>query len=343
LGVHHGEVEKVDDETRPAERSTGAARNQVLRGRLSRATELAARAVAAAQHIGGAGLGEDLPAALAVQAWAAAWRGDSQLADQASARVMSQADANWARRLLVELLGARLHLGDVDGCQRLATLAGVDTDPGRVAPVLRPWVCESMVNLELTRSRPARAALWAEHAAESSAPAMWGHTAVMHLANGQVALARNDLQVAQLRAARAAEAFTEAGMPGYAARAHAVVGAALIGMGERDTALRELSVARRLAESCGARALAAELVDTQLSLSVRRAPQVRSMDTLTVREHEVAELAVRGLTNRQIAEKLVVSVKTVEGHLSRVFTKLGVPCRTALAAPLRKMDAELVH
>jgi DNA-binding NarL/FixJ family response regulator len=67
------------------------------------------------------------------------------------------------------------------------------------------------------------------------------------------------------------------------------------------------------------------------------------MDALTVREHEVAELAVRGLTNRQIAEKLVVSVKTVEGHLSRVFTKLGVPCRTALAAPLRKMDAELVH
>ncbi|GAA3436674.1 LuxR C-terminal-related transcriptional regulator [Kutzneria kofuensis] len=329
----------MDDETRPAERSTGAARNQVLRGRLSRATELAAHAVAAAQQTGG----DELPAALAVQAWAAAWRGDSQLADQASVRAMTQLDANWTRRLLVELLGARLHLGDVDGCQRLANAAGVDTDPGRVAPVLRPWVCESMVNVELTRSRPARAALWAEHAAETAAPSMWGHTAVMHLANGQVALARNDLQVAQLRAGRSAEAFTEAGMPGYAARAHAVVGAALIGMGERDAALRELSVARRLAESCGARALAAELVDSQLSLSVRRAPQVRSMDTLTVREHEVAELAVRGLTNRQIAEKLVVSVKTVEGHLSRVFTKLGVPCRTALAAPLRKMDAELVH
>ena len=333
----------MDDETRPAERSTGAARNQVLRGRLSRATELAARAVATAQQNIGQGPGDDLTAALAVQAWAAAWRGDSQLADQASARAMHQLDPSWLRRLLVELLGARLHLGDVDGCQRLATAAGVDTDPGRVAPVLRPWVCETMVNVELTRSRPARAALWAEHAAETTQPAMWGHTAVMHLANGQVALARNDLQVAQLRAARAAEAFTEAGLPGYAARAHAVVGAAMVGMGERDSALRELSVARRLAESCGARALAAELVDAQLGLSVRRAPAVRSMDALTVREHEVAELAVRGLTNRQIAEKLVVSVKTVEGHLSRVFTKLGVPCRTALAAPLRKMDAELVH
>ncbi|MFC0435491.1 helix-turn-helix transcriptional regulator [Kutzneria buriramensis] len=335
----------MDDETRPAERSTGAARNQVLRGRLGRATELAAQAVALAQQSQAqpqAGAGEDLPAALAVQAWAAAWRGDSQLADQASARAMQQLDAAWSRRLLVELLGARLHLGDIDGCLRLAAAAGVDGDPARMAPVLRPWVCESMVNVELVRSRPARAALWAEHAAEAAVPKMWGHTAVMHLANGQVALARNDLQVAQLRAGRAAEAFTEAGMPGYAARSHAVVGAALIGMGERDAALRELGVARRLAESCGARALAAELVDSQLSLSVRRTPTVRSMDTLTVREHEVAELAVRGLTNRQIAEKLVVSVKTVEGHLSRVFTKLGVPCRTALAAPLRKMDAELV-
>ncbi|WP_043714235.1 hypothetical protein, partial [Kutzneria sp. 744] len=185
----------MDDDTRPAERSTGAARNQVLRGRLSRASELAARAVAAAaQQPSGHGTGEDLPAALAVQAWAAAWRGDSQLADQASTRAMTQLDPAWTRRLLVELLGARLHLGDVDGCQRLATVAGVDTDPGRVAPVLRPWICETMVNVELTRSRPARAALWAEHAAETAAPAMWGHTGVMHLANGQVALARNDLQ-----------------------------------------------------------------------------------------------------------------------------------------------------
>ena len=137
MGVHHGEVEKVDDDTRPAERSTGAARNQVLRGRLSRATELATRAVVAAQQSVGQGTGEELPAALAVQAWAAAWRGDSQLAEQASARAMHQLDPNWTRRLLVELLGARLHLGDVDGCQRLATAAGVETDPIRVAPVLQ--------------------------------------------------------------------------------------------------------------------------------------------------------------------------------------------------------------
>jgi DNA-binding NarL/FixJ family response regulator len=317
------------------EETTGAARNQVLRGRLSRAGDLAGRAVAAAQQETGTA---ELTAALAVQSWAAAWCGDSRLADLASARAMHGLDANWARRLLVELLGARLHLGDVDGCQRLVTLAGVETDPSKLAPVLRPWVCESMVNVELTRGRPARAALWAEHATESAAPPMWGHAAVAHLANGQVALARNDLRVAQLRAARAAEAFTEAGMPGYAARAYAVVGTALAGVGEREAAVRELGNARRLAESCGARALAAELVDAQLGLSVRRVPRTRTMDSLTEREREVAELAVRGLTNRQIAEHLVVSVKTVEGHLSRVFTKLGVPCRTALAAPLRKMD-----
>jgi DNA-binding NarL/FixJ family response regulator len=41
---------------------------------------------------------------------------------------------------------------------------------------------------------------------------------------------------------------------------------------------------------------------------------------------------VRGLTNRQIAEELFVSEKTVEAHLSRLFTRLNVSSRAALAA-----------
>ncbi|HWN00284.1 MAG TPA: helix-turn-helix transcriptional regulator, partial [Streptosporangiaceae bacterium] len=44
---------------------------------------------------------------------------------------------------------------------------------------------------------------------------------------------------------------------------------------------------------------------------------------LTSREREIVTLAARGLTNRQIAEWLVVSVRTVEGHLYRASTKLG--------------------
>jgi DNA-binding NarL/FixJ family response regulator len=48
----------------------------------------------------------------------------------------------------------------------------------------------------------------------------------------------------------------------------------------------------------------------------------------------VAELAAEGLTNREIAQSLFVSARTVEGHLTHVFRKLGVDARTALASAL---------
>lgn len=52
---------------------------------------------------------------------------------------------------------------------------------------------------------------------------------------------------------------------------------------------------------------------------------------LTPREHQVAELAAQGLSNRQIAGELRLSVNTVQNHLKRVFEKLQVSSRTELA------------
>jgi non-specific serine/threonine protein kinase len=53
---------------------------------------------------------------------------------------------------------------------------------------------------------------------------------------------------------------------------------------------------------------------------------------LTRREQEVAVLAARGLTNRDIAARLCLSVRTVEAHVDHVLTKLGFRTRTQLAA-----------
>lgn len=55
---------------------------------------------------------------------------------------------------------------------------------------------------------------------------------------------------------------------------------------------------------------------------------------LTAREHEVAVLAADGLTSREIAERLVVSPRTVESHLYRAFAKLGIADRSELSAVL---------
>jgi DNA-binding NarL/FixJ family response regulator len=58
------------------------------------------------------------------------------------------------------------------------------------------------------------------------------------------------------------------------------------------------------------------------------------LEALTASERRIAELAAEGLTNRQIAQALFVTARTVESHLTNVFNKLGVKARTELPAAL---------
>ncbi|MFU8870313.1 LuxR C-terminal-related transcriptional regulator [Micromonospora sp. SL4-19] len=62
--------------------------------------------------------------------------------------------------------------------------------------------------------------------------------------------------------------------------------------------------------------------------------------TLTEREREVARLAVDGATSRAIAERLFLSTRTVENHLQRVYSKLGVASRAELRAALWSMPGQ---
>jgi len=58
-------------------------------------------------------------------------------------------------------------------------------------------------------------------------------------------------------------------------------------------------------------------------------PRAGRIDGLTVREIEVLKLVVAGLMNRQIAESLGVSTRTVDAHLRSIYAKLGVKSRSA--------------
>jgi DNA-binding NarL/FixJ family response regulator len=62
---------------------------------------------------------------------------------------------------------------------------------------------------------------------------------------------------------------------------------------------------------------------------------------LSHRELEVLDLAARGLTNHEIAQRLTISVRTVEAHLTHVYNKLGVASRTE--AVVRAMQREWIH
>ncbi len=61
---------------------------------------------------------------------------------------------------------------------------------------------------------------------------------------------------------------------------------------------------------------------------------------LTIREREVLQLAARGLASKAIAERLSISVRTVEGHFNNIFNKLGVSSR--LEAVLRAADRHII-
>jgi non-specific serine/threonine protein kinase len=55
-------------------------------------------------------------------------------------------------------------------------------------------------------------------------------------------------------------------------------------------------------------------------------------DSLTAREREVAMLVARGLSNREIASRLVITKRTAEGHIQGIFSKLGFNSRSQIAA-----------
>jgi ATP/maltotriose-dependent transcriptional regulator MalT len=102
--------------------------------------------------------------------------------------------------------------------------------------------------------------------------------------------------------------------------------------GERRQAGSRLQAAIDLYSRLRAAPFLARCGDELAACGLHPAPRVPRPMRLSPREQAVVRLTVRGLTNRQIANELVISIKTVECHLASVFAKLGVSTRTQLAA-----------
>lgn len=112
--------------------------------------------------------------------------------------------------------------------------------------------------------------------------------------------------------------FEEMGALLYAAEALAEAARIHREHGRTGSALTASARASRLADACqGARTPALENFTVPLPL--------------TRREREVASLAAQGLSNSDIADRLVISLRTVENHLHAVYTKLGIAGRHELA------------
>ncbi|MGW9432269.1 helix-turn-helix transcriptional regulator, partial [Streptomyces decoyicus] len=115
----------------------------------------------------------------------------------------------------------------------------------------------------------------------------------------------------------------ELGADMMGAEAATEASAAAARAGDPRAAAAAAVLARRLLDRCGAHRVTAPRV---------RVAEVRP---LTGREQHVARLAADGLTSQEIAARLVLSVRTVDNHLQRVYAKLGVTSRGELAYVMR--------
>jgi DNA-binding CsgD family transcriptional regulator len=119
------------------------------------------------------------------------------------------------------------------------------------------------------------------------------------------------------------------------ARALVDLGGTLRRAGRRRDARQPLTLGLDLAGRCGARALAQRAREELVAVGARpRRDAATGREALTARESQVAGLAAQGMSNREIAEALFVTVKTVEWHLGHAYEKLGVRSRRELGRAL---------
>jgi DNA-binding CsgD family transcriptional regulator len=256
------------------------------------------------------------------------------------------------------LAGVLLDRGDLPGARE--ALAAIP-EPGATASIFGVWAVHARLQLEDGDPEGALASLqrqdradtarrWSIGLREDSHALHVRTLLVLGRADEASSLAHTRIEQAQAREAAgaeavlrlsigdvegAAEAAQRSPLPYARATALAELGFALRRQGRRADARPPLREARDLAHRCGATALEARVHEELVVAGAR--PQrlaFSGVDALTAQERRVAELAVRGLRNREIAEALFVSLKTVEVHLGRSYAKLGIKGRSQLAEAL---------
>jgi ATP/maltotriose-dependent transcriptional regulator MalT len=234
--------------------------------------------------------------------------------------------------LKVSLLMARGHVrmargdaanavNDFMTCGAMAERAGV------LNPVIAPWRSAAARALAATgdRTEAARLAEAELKLAESfGAPASIGRALRVGAA---VRDARQELDMLQ----RAVEVLEGSQAALERARAFVDLGAALRRSGQLRDARPHLRAGLELAKVCGADELVKRATrETKAAGARPRRTALTGPESLTPRERDVAVLAADGLSNKEIAETLVVTVKTVEFHLKHAYQKLEVKSRVGL-------------
>jgi ATP/maltotriose-dependent transcriptional regulator MalT len=230
---------------------------------------------------------------------------------------------------------ALIEAGEPQRCQEQLTRPDGEV---RVPPIafVQGARYEHLVRAEIALGNLDRAdelAARARRVAEPLRTGAWGVHA--RRATAYVALARGDTKVAVAEATAAVENAEAAGAPIEAGRGGIIAGRALAASGDRAAAVAMLRSAYETLHDCG-EVLYRDQAARELRMLGRAVPSTMAprdgkarVHGLTGRESEVMELVAAGRTNREIADNLVLSVRTVERHVARIFEKLDVHSRTA--------------
>jgi DNA-binding CsgD family transcriptional regulator len=145
-------------------------------------------------------------------------------------------------------------------------------------------------------------------------------------ARGATLLAQGDAAAALSALRDAARVWHRFNLPYDEARCRTLIARSCVMLGDADAAALEVDLARTMFASLGARPDLAQVE----SVPVTARP--KSTYELTRRELEVLRLLATGLTNREIAHELTVSVRTVDTHVGSILAKLAVSSRAAATA-----------
>jgi ATP/maltotriose-dependent transcriptional regulator MalT len=217
----------------------------------------------------------------------------------------------------------RLAQGRVDAAEAaIHRVRDEAEDPVNKARILGPYVEIALAAGDVPGARAAADEL-ATLAAELDKPFL---RAISLQVTGAVLLAEDDPHAALASLRRSWAVWRELEAPYEGARSRVLIARACRALGDDDGAEMELEAARAVFSELGATPDVVR-ADSLSRLSDRRVP-----GPLSARELEVLTLVAKGQKNREIADQLVISEKTVASHLSHILTKLGLPSRTAATA-----------
>ncbi|GAA2073388.1 helix-turn-helix transcriptional regulator [Actinomadura alba] len=310
-------------------------RTLMMLGRLAEADAVAEEAAEVARLLRSP---EVLVYALTQQCFIAMWTGDHDRAlSLAEDAVRNDPGGGewWGATARYARGRALINIGRVDeGIEAVLDACGDSSSP-MLEPGTLAASAEALAEAEAARGRAGESMKWAEITKALVLPGLEADSGLIKIARAH-ALAADDVAAAAECAAEAADLFLASGRRIDTGRARLAAGVAYARSGDKARARQELSLAAEIFDICGARGLHTQALREQRRVGVRVPVAGAGGQGLSPREQEIAQLVAEGCTNQQIAQKLFLSVRTVETHLTRVFAKLGVTSRVGVATALNR-------